>query len=122
MAERRAPHTDREAIQKEANNDDQPYSLGLTDYQLNSAIRGILIQGRDKFGPLKARIEEDMQSSKFRSDSKHAVSGKPPKGSDQIDVGSLCTWASRVIRSGDKRAKKQLQVIAATLGCENPKG
>lgn len=88
----------------------------LTDQGFSSVIRNLLSgsEGRSVqmvaiLDPVLADLKIKMTSNQL---SNEAVK-KKPEGSDQVDFGSIKTWA-KSLSSRDKEANKQLRAIYAT--------
>lgn len=112
MAERESPETEPKLDSSQA--DDRDREIRTMDVRgFNSAIRFVK---RGRIEPVEQVLvvaNQHVERLSIEVDEDDVVVGTPD-GSDQIDVRSIYDWMER-IQPGDKKAKRQLAAIAATL-------
>ena len=86
--------------------------VALPKNQLNNILRVLLNGQIDRVQQIRHVTFGLLKKLKVTRDLTKAIR-KPPKGSDQVDVGSIITWLNKIVVT-DKLAVKQLVVIDAT--------
>jgi len=89
-----------------------PVEKHLPAGQFNNVIRLIKLGSIDQVKSLKTATWNAMKRLDV-SRNKAVARVKVPKGSDQVDIGSLIAWMGK-IEPGDKKAVEQVVVIDAT--------
>ena len=84
----------------------------LPKNQLNNIFRLLLNGQIDRVQQLRHVTFGLLKKLDIKRDLSKAIT-KPPKGSDQVDVGSIITWLNKITVT-DKLAVKQLVAIDAT--------
>jgi len=89
-----------------------PVEKHLPAGQFNNVIRLIKLGSIDQVKSLKTATWNAMKRLGI-SRNKKVAKVKVPKGSDQVDIGSLIAWMDK-IEPGDKKAVGQVVIIDAT--------
>jgi len=89
-----------------------PVDKHLPEGQFNNVIRMIKLGSIDQVKSLKTATWNTLKRLDI-SRNKAVAKVKVPKGSDQVDIGSLIAWMGKV-ELGDKKAVKQVVAIDAT--------
>ena len=84
----------------------------LLDGQLNNVIRMIKQGPMERVLSIKTMTHKTLKRLKVKRDATKART-KLPRGSDQVNVGTLFTWLNSIGKE-DEGAVKQLVVIDAT--------
>lgn len=84
----------------------------LTDAGFNSTIRAVRTKDIEKVNQILTLAESALERTGHKADPSKAVKSTP-QGSDQLDVGTLVTWAGKIGRR-DRSAVRQLIAIHAT--------
>lgn len=88
----------------------------LTEQGFNSVIRNLLSGSEGRSVQMVSILDPVLTGLKIKLTAKQLSSEavqKKPEGSDQVDFGSIKTWA-KSLGSRDKEAQKQLRAIYAT--------
>jgi len=110
MADRKAPHT--AAILDGSPPQKSKVDLTLPKNHFNNVIRSIKKSSLDRVQSVRHQTHSTLKRLKLERDLTKAIKGIP-KGSEQVDHGTLFTWMNK-ITSGDKKAIRQVIAIDAT--------
>lgn len=117
MAQRKAPQVE-PVLDNSAVNEDPTLEVSkvikhLPDNQFGTVIRFVKTSTLDEVECLRLPVIRKLQEVDATRDMALARS-RMPRGSDQIDVGSILTWISK-IQEGDVESVNQLLIIDATI-------
>ena len=88
-------------------------SAALTEYGFGTFVRFIKNGRVAQIEQLKTEFDKHMRRLRLRVKGTGPVKGMPA-GSDQLDLGTMIGWASKVQRP-DTEAKAQLVLLVATI-------
>lgn len=110
MAERKKPHVDPVMDNSFGNESDKSISA-LSKPHFNNLIRYVKRSGLEQALNIRTATHATLKRVGARRDKSKAAQGIP-KGSDQVDVGSLITWLNSV--TTDKKSIRQVVALDAT--------